>query len=116
MASGRSKDAVIANEIRSWGRDECGELLDEFQRRESDVSRTVTPATLECVDQTAVGKTRKSLRGDGRPCGVSAQTLEASSVAGGYSHIGMQAQATDVRAAPAASRFDPLDVDPVAEA
>ncbi len=59
VSSRGSENAVVTNEVEPRRRDQCGELLQQFEGFESDVGRAVASAVFEFVEQTPAGQPRQ---------------------------------------------------------
>jgi len=94
-AGGRPKDAVVADLVDPRGRDEGGQLLQELQGFEDHMGGPVAPATLEAVEQPAIGEARQPLRRHWRPAHVPAEPLEPPAVAARHPHLRMDGQAAE---------------------
>jgi hypothetical protein len=70
LAGTRGQHAVVANDVRPWWRNQGRKLGDEVGGLENDVSRSITPAVLELVDEAAVGGPGKALQRQRRACDV----------------------------------------------
>jgi len=60
VSSRGSENAVVPNEVEPRRRDQRGELRQQLQGFESDVSRAVAPAVFEFVEQPLLTKDRGS--------------------------------------------------------
>ncbi len=104
-----------AGQVEAGRRDQRRELLEEFLRREDDVSGAVAPAVLQAVEERSVGESGEPLGGDGRAGRVAAQPLESPPIARRNGHVGVQVHAAGARAALALQDLEIVRVDAVAE-
>src|SRR5690606_3929664 len=86
-----SEQPMKANHVEARGRNHGAETGDESVRLEHDGACAVTPGLLQGVVHPAVGEQLEAVLGDGGPGEVTAESLEAFSIApvdsGGSVHI-----------------------------
>ena len=84
---------MVSYQIEPWGRNECGQLLEQFVGREHEVGSPVGPGNLEGEGKAfVVGYAQSSCR-QGRAGDLAAQLLEPLPVIGGDAGGRMQGKA-----------------------
>ncbi len=106
----------FAGQVELGRRDQRRQLLEEFLRREDDVSGAVAPAVLQAIEERFVGESGEPVGGDGRTSHGTAKALEPPSVPSRNRDVGVQAHAADARAALALQDIEVVRVDAIAEA
>ena len=77
------EDAVVSDQIESWGRYECSQLFQQFVGREQEVGGAVGPGRLESERKALGVEDAQSPCRQGRSGDIAAQLLEPASVVGG---------------------------------
>jgi len=72
----RRQTAGIADEVGTRQGHDCGQLLQEFQRRQFNAGRAVRPRFCERVHEIPSGIFLKTLKRHGASCGVPNQALQ----------------------------------------
>ena len=85
------EDAVVADLMGAWRRDQRDQAVDEIAALHQDVRGAVAPGSLEAQSESAIGVFFESIAAKGWPGPVATQALEAASVAGRDGHGGVQA-------------------------
>jgi len=67
---------VVAHGVKTRRRDQRGQTVDQLQRLESDVGRSISPAVAQLVQQAAVRHLAQPFRRHGRPPGIAAESLQ----------------------------------------
>jgi hypothetical protein len=66
-AAASSQHAVIAVAVQAWGRDQCGQTLDQFHGREAQLGAPIGLGPGQAIDELVVTDLLEPLQGEGRP-------------------------------------------------
>src|SRR4051812_29158538 len=88
-----------ANQMQPGTRDQCGQALQELQRRHHDMGGAVAPGTFELEHDLACAIALEPLIGNGRAGDIAAQAFELLALMGVTAYCRMQAEAVRVDAA-----------------
>jgi hypothetical protein len=91
----RRQTPRIAHQMDARQGHECGQLLQEFQRRECDASGAVRPRLGERVHEVPMGIFRKTLQRHGASCRVPNQAFQLVSAMRWYLRVGVQRKPMD---------------------
>ncbi len=106
---------MVADLVRTRGWDQGYQPLDQLERFEHDVGRTVAPAVPEPVGEIPVGEGGEALGGDGRPGHVATESLEARAVPRRDADARVQANARHARTERSGNAPERFGVDPIAK-
>ena len=115
VAGTGGKHSVVADLVRTGGWDQGYQPLDQLERFEHDVGRTVAPAVPEPVGEIPVGESGEALGGDGRPGHVATESLEARAVPRRDADARVQANARHARTERSGNAPERFGVDPLAK-
>ena len=73
---------MVAYQVESWRRYEGSQFLQQFLRRQQELTRTIGPVSFQGEDQRLFIDEAQSAAGDGRSDHVAAAPLEPTSVGG----------------------------------
>jgi len=82
VGASRRQDAMVAYQVESWRRYEGSQFLQQFLRRQQELTRTIGPVSFQGEDQRLFIDEAQSAAGDGRSDHVAAEPLEPTSVGG----------------------------------
>jgi hypothetical protein len=89
-AAASSQHAVIAVAVQAWGRDQCGQTLDQFQGREAQLGAPIGLGLGEAIDELVVGELLEPLQREGRASTIAQQPLQPGPIRPRDAHRGIE--------------------------